>query len=230
MKKLETATFVSLRPGRTTTFHTYYDDEGNKHSLVLGLDSNGQEIPYRFKIGKDKRFLKVPLNKKDMNGNSYVEFLRNNPHNEGSPIAGNDIWYKELDTDKDAEIVIEDHALRNKAEGIALELASKKMKGDLDEICASLRIKGSDKVKVRKLLEYANAYPSDFIEMAGDPNRKFKALIETALEAKVIKKRGFRYVFNDEHLGNKESDAIDALSKDKDLVKAIEDALKSSGS
>lgn len=221
-----TVTFVSLLPNRASnTFYVYYDEEGTKHQLVQGVDKEGNDIPYRFKLGRDKRFVTIPTNKKDIYGNSYLDFLRNHPRNQNSPGASKTPWFKELDSDKDATIALDSYMLRNKAENLALSLKGK----ELEEVYKVLGFSGEPKVKFHKLMQYASKNCSDFIERVEDPNRKAQALLRAGVDNKIITKRGFVYKYQDIVLGNDEGRAVTKIAEDKDLQEILEKALGTAG-
>ena len=226
MNNKRTVTFVSLLPNRASdTFYVYYDEEGTRHQMVQGVDKEGNDIPYRFKLGRDKRFITIPINKKDIYGNSYVDFLRNHPYNKNSPYAIDNPSFKELDSDKDAEIALDSYTLRNRAENLALSLKGK----ELEEVYKILGYSGEEKVKLHKLMQYASKNPSDFIEKVEDPNRKAQALLNAAIKNKIINKRGFVYKYQDIVLGNDEGRAVTKIAEDKDLQEILEKALSTAG-
>lgn len=226
MANKKTVTFVSLLPKRASnTFYVYYDEDGTKHQLVQGIDKDGIDIPYRFKLGRDKRFITVPINKRDIYNNSYVEFLRNHPLNQNAPGASSAPWFKELDSDKDAEIALESYKLRHEAETLALGLSE----GEREEVYKVMGISGEEKVKFHKLMQYASKNCSDFIEIVNDPNRKAKSIFKSAYANKIITKRGFVYRYQDTHIGNDEDKAIAKIAEDKDLREILEKALKKAG-
>lgn len=222
------ATFVALDAivkNSSSTFTGFRDEDGTMRYIAASRDQNGNDVPYRFKFSKDKRFITVPLNKKDINGNSWVEFLRDHPYNQHSPSARKAPWYKELDNDRDAEIAIDSFKLRNKAESIVLKLKGK----EFDEVCNVLGFRGTDGVKLHKLMQYATRNPTSFLETFEDPNRRAAAVLRAALVAKVVIKHGFRYMFKDVHLGNDEEKAIAKVAEDKELLEAIQTATEKAG-
>ena len=223
------ATFVALDPvlkKASCSFGSYRDEDGNLRYISQTTDPRtGQVVVYKFKFNRDKRFITVPLNKKDVNGNSFVDFLRNHPRNANSPIALNNPWFKEVDNGRDAEVAISSVKLRNEAENKALNLKDK----EFDEVVKVLGYTGDKNVKLHKVLQYATRNPSDFLSIVSDPNRKARSLFEAALSNKVITRHGFRFVYGDTHIANDKDKAIIKIAEDKDLQEILENALKKAG-
>lgn len=204
----------------------YYDSEGQRQRLVLFRDDkNGEDVIYKFKWSRDKRHITLPINKKDIYGTSYVEFLRNHPLNKNSPNAVDHPWFKELDDERDATKAIDSFKIRHEAESKALSLKGK----EFDEVCKVLGIEGKEGIKLHKLMEFASRNPSAFLDEVNNPNRKATALFRAAVANKIITKHGFRYVYKDTHVGNDEEKAITKIAEDKDLQEVLEKALANSG-
>jgi hypothetical protein len=215
---------VKKNAGRS--FGGYTDELGEKHYIAMGRDrQTGEDIEYRFKFSRDKRFITVPINKKDINGKSWVEFLRNHPLN--SDVRGGERmgWFKEMNSERDASVALESVKLRNKAENLALNLKP----SEFDEVCKVLGFDGTEQVKLHKILQYATRNASDFIELVDDPNRKATSIFRSALANKIITKHGFRFVYRDTHVGNDEAKAIAKIAEDKDLQEVLSEALKKAG-
>lgn len=204
----------------------YYDEEGQRQRLVLFKDDKtGEDVIYKFKWSRDKRHITLPLNKKDIYGTSYVEFLREHPLNKNSSISVDNPWFKELDDEKDAGKAIDSFKIRNEAEGKALSLKGK----EFDEVCKVLGIEGKPSIMLHKLMEYASRNPSAFLEEVNNPNRRATALFRAAFASKIITKHGFRYVYQDTHIGNDEAKAITKIAEDADLQEVLEKALATAG-
>lgn len=224
------ATFVALdgitQNASVTIPAVYYGENGERHKLVLYRDDKtGEDVIYKFKFGRDKRHITLPVNKKDIYGNSYVEFLRNHPLNADSPNLTGGPWFKELDNERDAEKALSSFKVRHKAEDLALSLKG----NDFEEVCKVLGIDGKPQIKLHKLMEYASRNPSDFISRVEDPNRRATSLFKASVKTKVITKHGFRYVFGDVHIGNDEEKAIIKIASDKELQAILEESIKKAG-
>jgi hypothetical protein len=223
-------TFVSLLPKNAAfTVGSYYDNVGNRFFLHGGENDKGDVIPYKIKFTRNKRHVRFHKDKVDSNNINYVWFLRNHPRCLGSPfnLPAELCWFKEADSEKDAEIALKDFELKNQAETYALNL-----KGDeFERVAALLGFQGNKSVVHSNIVHYASKDPSGFLEKIKDPNMKFESMMRKALAEKVITKRGFRFTYNDVHLGNNEQEVITKLAEDKELFKAIEKAVQvSSGS
>lgn len=223
------ATFVAMTPilkNASSSFGTFYDEDGNRKYITYSVDPRtGQDIVWKFKFGRDKRYITVPFNKKDSNGNSVVDFLRNHPLNANSPYPDKNPWFKEIDNGRDAEIAIDSLRLRNDAENKALGLKAE----ELEEVCKVLGFTGDAKIKLHKVLQFATKNPTDFLTMVEDPNRSAKALFESAYKNKIITRKGFMYQFQEVHIGNDKEKAIIKIADDKELQEIIANALKKAG-
>lgn len=229
-KKVENyATFVALDPivkNASTSFGAYNDEDGNRKYICYATDPRtGQDIVWKFKFNRDKRFVTVPLNKKDINGVLVVDFLRNHPLNANSGRGHKNPWFKEIDNGRDAEVAIESVKLRNEAENKALSLKP----AELEELSAVLGFSGDPKIKLHKLLQYATKNPTDFLSRFSDPNRKARALFEKAWDNKLITRKGFMFNFGDVFIGNDKDKAIIKIADDKEFQDIIEQALKKAG-
>lgn len=223
------ATFVALDAiikNASSTFGTYENEDGQIKYISYNIDQRtGQDVVWKFKFTRDKRFITVPVNKKDANGNSVVEFLRNHPLNANSENPSKAPWFKEIDNGRDAEVAIDSLKLRNEAENKALGLKAE----ELEEVCKVLGFSGDAKVKLHKLLQFATKNPTDFLSMVDDPNRRARALFESAYKNKIITRKGFMYQFQDVHIGNDKDKAIIKIADDKELQEILANALKKAG-
>lgn len=223
-------TFVALdgvaNNASATMPAVYYDQDGQRRKLILFRDDKtGEDVLYKFKFGRDKRHITLPLNKKDIYGNSYVEFLRDHPLNSDSPLNTGNSWFKELNSERDAEKALDSFKVRHKAEDLALSLKGQ----DFEDICKVLGIDGTPQIKLHKVMEYASRNPSDFIDKVKDPNRRPLAIFRSAVEKRIITKHGFRYVFGDVHVGNDEEKAVIKIAEDKELRNVLEERIKKAG-
>lgn len=220
--------FVSLLPTNKFSLSTYEDHVGNKFFIHSGsLDQNGNPVPFKFKFTRSKRHLQFHKDKTDQNGINYVWFLRNHPRCLGSKfnLPKEMCWFKEEDSEKDAEIIIQSYENRNKAETYALNLKG----AEFDRVASVLGFVGPKAVVHQKLIHYASKDPIGFLEKVKDPNMIYEALMRDALSTKVISKRGFRFTYNDIHLGNSEEDVIKRLAEDKDLRAVIQKSVGLAG-
>jgi len=224
------ATFVALDPiikNSVSAFGSFRDDDGNLRYISYIKDRDTKEdVPYKFKFNRDKRFFTVPVNKTDQNGENVVQFLRDHPLNATSPNAVGNPWFKELDNARDANVAIDSFKVRNEAENKAFGLKG----AELLEVASSLGFSGdSDEIIFHKVLQFASKNPSEFLDSVADPNRGARAIFEDATKKKVITKHGFRIVYQDIHLGNSKDLAIAKIAEDKELQEVLKAAIKKAG-
>lgn len=218
-------TFVSLLPNNASfTIGSYYDEQGNRYYLNGGEDEMGKMIPYKVKFTRNKRHVRFHKDKTDSEGNNFVEFLRNHPRCLGSHHGNpkETCWFKEADSEKDAEVALKDFELKNQAETVALNLKD----AELDRVASVLGFTGSKSVIHSNIVHYASKDPKGFLEKIKDPNLEYESMMRKGLAEKVITKRGFRFTFNEVHLGNTEDEVVSKLAADKDLFGAIKKAVQ----
>ena len=216
-------TFVSLLPTNAAfSIGTYYNELGERQFIHGGVNEKGDDVPYKVKFSRSKRHVRFHKDKVDKYGTNFVEYLRNHPRCLGSPWGTPKelCWFKEADSEKDAKVAFEDYKVRNAAENYALSLKGK----ELDRVASVLGFRGNPSVVHTNILHYASKDPQGFLEKVKDPNLEYEALMRDALSSKVITRRGFRYTYNDVHLGNDEQAVVKKLAEDKDLSEAIKKA------
>lgn len=219
-------TFVSLLPTNAAfSIGVYYDEVGERKYIFANTNERGDDVPYKVKFNRSKRHVRFHKDKVDKYGTNFVEWLRNHPKCVGSPF-GTPLelcWFKEADSEKDAKVAFEDYKIRNTAENYALSLKGT----ELSRVASVLGFSGSESITHTNILHYASKDPKGFLEKVKDPNLEYEAMFRDALSEKVITKRGFRYVYNEVHLGNDEDSVIAKLAEDKDLSDVIKKAISS---
>lgn len=207
----------------------YYDANGDEQKLVVDKREDGREIQATIKFPAGKRIITIPENKKDMLGNSFVEFLKNSPYCRDSSICDGMGMFYEYNPKKDAKVAIEETKERNKAESYALELfgTGEKLKnmalyvGCFDE---------DSEVQHAAVLEYARLQYRDFNDKADTPEVANTAIFKEAQNKGIILKKGFMYEANVNDtkisLGNSEPKSIAKIASDDSLRKAITSRLK----
>lgn len=208
---------------------SYHDDKGEQKTLVIKTDPNtGREIHAVIRFPAGRRMISIPENKKDMNGNSFAEFIENSPYCKGSPTCeGSGIFFK-YDPQRDAKIANEEKKERLKAELYAAEL----QKEELKAIAGFLGCFDPD-VDVQESIvgEYARLQYRDFNEKVGTPEVTNTAIFKSALNKDVIRKRGFMYEadLNGKRiqLGNSDEKAISTIASDENLRTAIVEIVES---
>lgn len=199
----------------------YHDENGDLQKLVVG-EHNGKEKLALINFPAGKRIITIPANKKDINGRSFAEFLRNSPYCKGSSICEGEGIFYEYDPIRDAKVANEEARERLKAELFAMELEGDELKsmaaycGCFDE---------DEDVQRSVVMEYAKLQFRKFNDKAGTPEVTNTAIFKTAENAGYIKKRGFMYEadINGERiqLGNNEQKAIAMIASEKELRNAL---------
>lgn len=221
--------FVLTRPNKSSySFREYADKDGNLKSIVNSRN-NGNVIKRQFNFSHKDRTMKIPINQKDIDGNSVVEFLRNHPECEGSPngdyfdspegVKQRGVYFKELNDGKDAKVAMEARTLATKAQSLVLELDAV----DLEEVGFMYGLSSDDIDVLRfKLFEVARQEPQDFLDIVDSKDRKIRALIRKGLRSNTLSKKGKMISWEDTVLGADEDDAVSNLMKDKKLAEAVE--------
>jgi hypothetical protein len=221
--------FVLTRPTLASFGFTGYDVSGNPTFIVSSRDRTGRDIPRKFNFTRKNRTMRIPNGQKDIYGNSVVEFLRNAPYCEGSPYGAYitddsgervqaNIYFKEVNADKDAETAIQSRYLKNEAETTALNLEGE----DLLSM-AALFGRTSDKQNILKfqLLEIASNDPATFMEIYKSPDRQIRSVIRRAVNKNVFKLVGKMIMWDTTQVGIDEDDAVATLMKDEKMLKSI---------
>lgn len=207
----------------------YNDQEGDEKTLVVKRDVNtGVDVHAVIKFPAGRRMISIPANKKDMNGNSFVDFIENSPYCKGSPTCEGDGIFFKYDPQRDARIANEEKKERLKAELYAAELQDDELKA----IAGFLGCFDPDKDVQESIVgEYARLQYRDFNAKVGTPEITNTAIFKSAMNKDVIRKRGFMYEadLNGQRiqLGNSDEKAIAMIASDKDLRKAIMDTVES---
>ena len=201
----------------------YNDANGDEQKLIVDR-RDGKEIQATIKFPAGKRIITIPENKKDIEGRSFVDFIRNSPYCKDSAICeGNGMFY-EYNPKRDAKVAIEETKERNKAETYALELYGT---GDkLKQMALYVGCFDEDpEVQHASVLEYARLQYRDFNEKADTPEVANTAIFKEALNKNVILKKGFLFEANlndtKVSLGNSEPKSIAKIASDDTLREAI---------
>lgn len=181
----------------------------NDRSLKSHFDNNGKEV-----------FLKT------------VDFLRGYPDCKGSPNgnyadADKKIQYfmfSEVKDEEDATTAVDAKRIRNKAEGIALDLKGAELK-EMAVLCQCFDEGAA--MQMHKVAEFAAAKPETFLGYYESPERSAKALLQKAVSVGSVQQRGTLFVFGNETLGASADLAVSKLMGDKDISKALTIDVKS---
>jgi len=220
--------FISLRPTLASYGFSTYDDPqtGEVHFLAQSKQANGDFRKEWFTFTPLNRSIKIPVNKKDIRGKSYIEFLRNHPDCEGSPNGNyhvdengrtiqHGVWYRELKEEQDASIAIDNRKLRIDAENIAINLPLAECK-ELGSILG-IQAKGPHQMKF-SLMEFAQNNPELFMKTYNAPDRKVRGAVKAGIEQGILTKTGTVISWDKTILGSDENEAVALLIKNSDLM------------
>jgi hypothetical protein len=224
--------FVLERNSNASYSFTGYSDPhtGEIKAYYIGKKDpkSGEDIPFRFKFDKAHRAIRAGIHEQDINGLKKIDFLRGFPECKDSPNGHYrngkqvNVWYRELNDYKDAELAVEAKKMKIEAEKTALDLEGIDLK-EMALLCGEQR----DDVGLMKhrVLEAAGAHPENFLSLYNMPERKAKVLLIQALQANVITKRGSIFVWENVTIGTNENAAIAKLMEDDTLTSAIKENL-----
>lgn len=201
----------------------YNDEQGELQELVISENpSTGEKKHATFKFHAGSRMITIPKFKKDIRGNSFVEFLRNSPYCRGSKTCEGEGVFFEYNPLRDAEIANEERRLRLKAELAASELSGEELRA-----FAAYYGEFSDNVELQKAVvaERARVRYREFNEKLGTDEVSNTAIFNLAKKNGVIVQKGFRYetAFGKrETIGNSEEATIANIASNRELREVLE--------
>jgi hypothetical protein len=209
--------FVMVSPKQASySFDSYFNLDGERVGITQGTDkATGEPIFKRFVFSRANRSLRIPNKDKET-----IEFLRNYPFCQDSEnYTGGNIIFKELNSERDAEIALEARTLTNKAENLALSLKGEELRNTA-VICGC----DSDKPKIQlnAVVAYATSNPAKFLELVEDKDTtRLRSLLDQAQKLSIIQKKGFMFKMDQIILGNSEAAVVERLREDKTLQEAL---------
>jgi hypothetical protein len=220
-KEVKRVQFYLTRPNASYGAGAYtHPDTGDYMFVTMSKDKEGNPIPYRFVFRRGPgRILTMPEGWKDVTGKSMAEFLRNHPECEGSPNnRGQICYFKEIDVEKDAEVMLEIEQLVLQAKNAAAKLTGDKLK-----YVAILIGEPSDNTNKQlvSILKYAEANPKDLLKLIDGPDVEVRALIREGVAKQAIELKGTIHIWERVHLGGDENEAVAKVLADKDLLTAL---------
>lgn len=213
---------------RSYGFKTYTNELGQAIGFMDGKDSKGQPIYHRWKFDQDgQRTIRVHKNKTDVSENALnaADFLRKSPNCLGSPNGSYtpdgiqvDVYFKEMNDEKDAKAGLDAEISRIEAQNLAL-----KVKGqDFVDLCALIGVFDRDESIMRfSLVDFAKNKPEKFTELYNDPVRQIKSVIRRGVSTGIITKEGRMLTWENQLLGVDEDDAVRELKTKEALYKAL---------
>lgn len=229
--------FAAINPDITGSigFSSYTDMDGNHYRAINGYTPAG--VPRDFNIsfsegsgriyraGKNQKITVLMNGKPDPKEWFLADYLRHCSLCESSPNSRGNIVYRELDDNKDAEVLINVKKLRKKANDAAFELEGKSK--ELAEIAQLIGEFRDDKnIQFSTVISYAESNPRAFLELVESPDRQARALIKKALSIGEVKEKGKLLVWKNETLGSDEDEAVQRVTKDPAVFKALELAVR----
>lgn len=225
--------------GSIVLSESYYDASGNvtgKQELVKYVTAksrDGRDVGKRFRFDESFRRVLTRESDKDFNGVKQYDWLKNHPQCEGSPngdykeVDGEyvqiGVWFRELDSAKDAEVALEADEQRITAQASALELDAE----TLQEVGSILGHFGNpDKLMRLRVVEYAGKKPKHFNEILAANDRMYRSLVKRGLNEGILKQKGSVIYWHETIVGSDEESAVATLIRDKAIYNALSEKLK----
>ena len=218
-------------------FNGYIDKEGIHRYIERGRDDRGNILYRRFKFTPARRMISIPNSQQDV-----IKFLREHPECAGSPNGSyntdengnkvqNQVWFKEINEGKDAEISIEATERKFEATSAALSLKAPSKGKELKHVALLCGYDGDDrKLALHHILQFAENNPDRFLEIYKDPTKEVQYLIKNGLKkGGYLRKKGFIIYWQEVKLGNSFENAVKRLLDDAELLDAIKEDAKRSG-
>lgn len=230
-------TFVLCQPKLAKYGMTEYSDyTGKVQGFYEQKDKQGNPIPKRWSWTFNNRQVHVHEDYKDIFGTSAVEFLRNAPDCKDSPNGsyveenGKDIqvgyFFKELNDEADALVLMGEAELKLKAQNVAAALKGQ----DLIDVAAAI---GAFNLKPgmmkTRVYHYASSLPKAFLELIEDANFKNRSFLKRLVNAEIVKVKGTLHTWEGQALGGDENAAVATIQNDVEMRKALEASLKRFG-
>ncbi len=130
------------------------------------------------------------------------------------------VWFKLMNSDKDAEIALETAEKKNKAESSALSIDDV----TLQEIAALLGIFGDPgKLMRKKVFDFAGKRPNDYFDLLNSGDRAVRAIVRKSIQDRVFTKRGEVIFWEETVIGANEDEAVSKLLSEKAMLEALQD-------
>lgn len=214
-----------------------YSDHADAHGLGPGAyiqyvttkDQQGRDVGKYFTFDESRRRFQVREGEQDVNGITQYNFLKFAPDCEGSPNgtyrdAGSGeqvqqgVLYREMDSNKDAEIALEAESKRTRACSSALDIDEQ----TLQELAAFIGEYGPpNKLMRMRVYEWASKRPADYFTLLHAGDRALRAIVRKAVADGIFSKKGSVIYWESTVLGD-EDEAIGALVKDKNMLETLQ--------
>lgn len=229
--------FAAINPDISGSigFTSFTDLDGNHYRAINGYTPYG--VPRDFgvtftegsgriyKAGKNQKVTVLINGKPDKADWLLADYLRKCSLCEGSPNFRGSALYRELDEEKDASVLIDTKRLRKKANDAAFDLEGKPK--ELAEVAQLIgEFRDNKDLQFSAVIAFAEANPRQFLEIVEAPDRQARALLKKAISIGEVKEKGKLLIWRNETLGSDEDEAIQKLTKEKEVFKALELSVK----
>ncbi len=214
------------------SFSSYADIQGNTYKAINGYDTKGVPRPFMITFGPGELIYRAGKKQQItvlVNGDPkkmlLTEYLDKASMCEGSPNNNGASDFKRIDMEKDAQILISAKKLKKQASDAAFDLEPKTK--DLQEVAQLIgEFRDNKDIQLQAVIQFAEADPKNFLSIVNSPDRSARSLIRKGLSTGEITMKGKMVTWKGANLGPDEDDAVQSLLKDKDLYKAVEQAVK----
>lgn len=236
MKNFDNFTyFIYVGNNPNYSFRNYVDPTtGMERGYVVGYEKNGNPIYKEWFFNySHKRRIRVGAHEVDKTGQTAIDFLKSSPEFYGNPdglfVNGQQALYmfREINEEKDAK-----DAVDARMKVVAAEQVAYKLKGqELRDMAAVIGVfSPSESFLMMKVGDFASNYPEKFMLLHKDDSLKVRALIKKAINDQVFKLEGRQIKWEGRTIGADEDEAVTALLKDENLLKAVKLNIEKFGS
>lgn len=217
--------FFSLRPefvnrASNSFVLNYYDYESGRPVDIKDNRGNTK----RYKFSRSHRMIRIPKS-----NTVEIDAIKNHPQCEDSPngvyqnIEGSEVQlnalFREVNSDKDAGVVIDAAMLRSGALHSAVELLKDETKSE--EVALVLGISASGKASYASILTYAERNPQDFLDTVNSPDIEARGLVAKAIKNRVLVKKGISLFLGDIEFGVDSTEAVKAVKSDHEKFRVL---------
>lgn len=234
---------AKVNDGGSISFRNYIDnagviktdkfpDGGRRGQLIQYVTTrteSGKDVGKWFTLDESRRRFQTRDSDVDVNGLSLYDFFKNSPSCEGSPNGDyvteggitlqRGVDFRELNTDKDAEIALQAESQRLEAKSSAYKLDDATMQ----EVASFIGYWGAPGSKMKlTVLEYAEKRPSDYFKILNAGDRGVRAIIRKALADGLFTKKGQIIYWETTLIGGDEDQAVTTLLNDPQMLDVLQ--------
>lgn len=225
-KEKQFAKFIMHNVPNAPFFFTGYSIDGNHVYLKNGVNAKtGEDEKAKIMFPKGKRIITIPMGKKDVNGDSFVEFIRNSPYCRDSENCDGDGLFYEFNPARDSAVALEEERITLKATSHAMTVEGDELIA-LAAMCGVVNEENEDIMR-NAVLQYAKMKPREFSETSNAPNLETQALAESAISLGIIKKRGYAFDLdingNTSYLAKNKTELVAKIKADETLAASLKE-------